>query len=92
MPSNAKAADDGLVTDGFTKVNTSLGSKVPTTRKINGKALSGDVTLAPGDLGQDNAQSGQTLTWNGTKWVPTTLSTASNVTVASTDYSDLVTN
>lgn len=32
-------------------VNTALGGKVPTTRKVNNKALSADITLAAGDVG-----------------------------------------
>ena len=32
-----------------------LAGKVPTTRKVNGKELSGDVTLAKGDVGLANA-------------------------------------
>lgn len=32
-------------------VNTALSGKVPTTRKVNNKALSADITLAAGDVG-----------------------------------------
>mgnify|MGYP001074366046 CR=1 FL=1 len=32
-------------------VNTALSGKVPTTRKVNNKALSADITLAAGDIG-----------------------------------------
>ena len=32
-------------------VNSALDSKVPTSRKVNGKALSGDITLSAGDVG-----------------------------------------
>lgn len=31
-------------------VNSALGGKVPTSRKVNGKALSGDITLSAGDV------------------------------------------
>lgn len=32
-------------------VNTALNNKVPTTRKVNGKALSADITLSASDIG-----------------------------------------
>ena len=49
-----------------TDVNTSLNSKVPTTRKINNKALSADITLSASDISgavrYDTASQGLTTT------------------------------
>lgn len=49
-----------------TDVNTSLNSKVPTTRKINNKALSADITLSASDISgavrYDSASQGLTTT------------------------------
>lgn len=35
-------------------LQSTLDTKVPSTRKVNGKALSSDITLAKGDVGLDN--------------------------------------
>ena len=49
-----------------TDVNTSLNGKVPTTRKINNKALSADITLSASDISgavrYDTASQGLTIT------------------------------
>ena len=45
----------GDVADDIADINTDMGGKVPTTRKVNGHALDGDVTLTPADLGLVNA-------------------------------------
>ena len=44
-------------------VNTALSSKVPTTRTVNGKALSSDITLSASDIGA--AESGHTHKYAG---------------------------
>lgn len=44
-------ADSGALADAFSGVATSLASKVPATRTVNGHALSGDVTVTKGDVG-----------------------------------------
>lgn len=38
----------------ISSLQSTLDAKVPSTRKVNGKALSADITLAKGDVGLDN--------------------------------------
>ena len=42
---------DGTTIDSFGDVETALAGKVPTTRKVNNKALSSDITLDASDVG-----------------------------------------
>lgn len=46
-PHGTKIAD-------ISSLQSTLDAKVPSTRKVNGKALSADITLAKGDVGLDN--------------------------------------
>ena len=63
---NGKAATDLLTADGgVTTVATVTGSCVPTTRKVNGHALSADVTVTKGDLGLGNVENTALSTWTG---------------------------
>ena len=45
-------------------LDSALAGKVPTTRKVNGKALTGDVTLSASDVGADAAGSANTVLTN----------------------------
>ena len=63
---NGKAATDLLTADGgVTTVATVTGSCVPTTRKVNGHALSADVTVTKGDLSLGNVENTALSTWTG---------------------------
>ena len=46
----------------FDSIQTDIDNKVPNTRTVNGKALSGDITLSASDVGAVSYDTAQTLT------------------------------
>lgn len=62
-----------------TDLQSSLDSKVPTTRKVNGKVLSGDITLSASDVGLENVNN----TSDANKPVSTAQQTAINNALSS---------
>ena len=61
-----KAGTDLLnATGGTTTVSSIVGSYVPTTRKVNGHALSGDVTVSKADVGLGNVDNIAQSAWTG---------------------------
>lgn len=80
--------------DGVTSaIQTQLNGKVPTSRTVNGKTLSSDITLNIDDLGDVSVTSptqGQNLTYdeNSSKWVNTTISATVNWGAVLGDISD----
>ena len=63
---NGKAATDLLNgAGGVTTVATVTGSCVPTTRKVNGHALSADVTVTKSDVGLGSVENTALSTWTG---------------------------
>lgn len=49
--SSVTSTELGYVSGVTSAIQTQLNAKVPTTRKINNKALSSDITLSAGDVG-----------------------------------------
>ena len=68
-------------------VNTALSGKVPTTRTVNGKALSSDITLSASDIGA--AESGHTHKYAGSS---STGGSATSAEKLSTTYMGSATN
>lgn len=88
-PSEYTPATHSHAISDVTNLQTTLNAKVPTTRKINGKALSSDITLSASDVGADASGSANTalsnakaytdaeiLEWVGDKTVSTQISNA----------------
>ena len=82
-------------------VNTALSGKVPTTRKVNGKALSADITLSAADVGADASGSANTALTNAQSYTdtaianlingaPTTLDTLGEIAAAMSEYPEVV--
>ncbi|MBO0505329.1 RHS repeat protein [Aeromonas veronii] len=55
----AVEADFGAVQTGFERVNTDMQALVTKATKVNGKPLSGDIALTPGDVGAMRSLNGQ---------------------------------
>ncbi|ELY1972821.1 hypothetical protein SL040_004270 [Aeromonas salmonicida] len=55
----AVEADFGAVQTGFERVNTDMQARVTKATKVNGKPLSSDVDLTPGDVGAMRSLNGQ---------------------------------
>ena len=77
------------------KITNKLSSYVPTSRKINGKALSGDITLTSSDIGLSTAGSAtQPVYFSGGKPVAITYtlgkSVPSDAKFTDTIYSNMV--
>ena len=49
--SNGKLSTSAMTANELSNISTELGNKVPTTRTVNGKALSADITLSAADVG-----------------------------------------
>lgn len=62
-----------------TKVSSELGGRVPTSRQINGKALTSDISLSKGDIGLGNVDN--TADANKTVAKADKLTTSRNITV-----------
>lgn len=63
----AKIAVNDVILDNVNSLNTLLNGKVPTSRKINNKVLTSDITLALSDLSDindDGKDDGEVLTWS----------------------------
>ena len=56
-----------------------LNAKVPTSRTVNGKALSGNITLSASDVGADAAGSANTALTNSKSYTDTQINTLSDV-------------
>ena len=61
-------------------INSALSGKVPTTRKVNGKALSGDITLSASDVGADASGSASSALASAKSYSDTNLATAKSYT------------
>lgn len=55
----AVEADFGAVQTGFDRVNDDMQERVTKATKVNGKSLSGDIALTPGDVGAMRSLNGQ---------------------------------
>jgi len=63
---NGKSTTDLLnASGGVTTVASITGNCVPTTRKVNGHALSADVTVTAGDVGLGDVENTKLSTWTG---------------------------
>lgn len=51
-----KTAKEGAISDAKAYTDTTVGGYVPTSRTINGKALSADITLGKADVGLDKVE------------------------------------
>lgn len=82
-------------------INTALNAKVSTTRKINGKALTSDITLSASDVSADASGSAATALSNAQTYTdgkiadlinsaPTTLDTLGEIATAMAENADVV--
>ncbi|HEK2041790.1 TPA: phage tail protein [Proteus mirabilis] len=71
MATNAQNTANSAVTKANTaqttanNANNNANGRVPNTRKVNGKALSTDITLTAGDVGALKSRGGMTLVYSG---------------------------
>lgn len=61
-------------------INSALSGKVPTSRTINGKALTGDITLSASDVGADASGAATTALNSAKSYSDTNLATAKSYT------------
>lgn len=89
---NIGAVDTGYVDSVSNNLQTQIDNKVPTTRKINSKPLSSDITLTATDVdaipAPDGGTAGQLLskTESGTEWIDPPQSNWSQNDEAAADY------
>lgn len=87
---NAKSYTDTEISELSTSVQSKLDAKVPTSRTVNGKALSTNITLTASDVGADASGAANTALTNAKKYTDDQLATIPTESATTDEILDFI--